>query len=49
MPAVPRPNKQAQKIADKLLGKPANLTAKASPEQKKINALLVNEQLTRTR
>jgi hypothetical protein len=49
MPACPRPDSKAKKIAYKLLGKPANLAVKPTAEQRKINALLISEQLTRTR
>lgn len=49
MACAPRPNKQAQKIAYKLLGKPANLAFKPTSEQRRINTLLIQEQLTRTR
>lgn len=49
MPAAPRPSGKAPKIAFKILGKPANLATKPTPEQVRINKLLVDEQLTRTR
>jgi hypothetical protein len=49
MPCAPRPDNKAKKIAYKILGKPANLAYKPTAEQKRINMLLVQEQLTRTR
>lgn len=49
MPAAPIQDGKAKKIAYKLLGKPANLAFKPTEQQKKINSLLVFEQLTRTR
>ncbi len=38
MPYMPRPDKKAERIAWKVLGKPENLAAKETPRQKKINA-----------
>jgi hypothetical protein len=49
MPCAPRAQGKAPKIAFKILGKPANLANKPTPEQERINKLLVDEQLTRTR
>jgi hypothetical protein len=49
MPSMPRPDVKAKKIAYKLLGKPANLAFKPTSEQRRINTLLIQEQLTRTR
>lgn len=49
MPAAPRPVKAAEKIAYKLLGKPANLSEKPDAKQRRIMMLLIQEQLTRTR
>lgn len=49
MAVMPRPNGVAKKIAYRLLGKPANIAFKPSKEQQRINMLLIQEQLTRTR
>jgi hypothetical protein len=40
MPYMPRPDKKAEKIAWKNLGKPENLAVKPSEREKKINAKL---------
>ena len=49
MAAAPRPDGRAKAIAYKILGKPANIAFKPSEQWRKVNALLVAEQLTRTR
>ncbi len=40
MPYMPRPDKKAEKIAWKVLGKPENLATKETPRQRMINAKL---------
>lgn len=43
MPIMIRPNKKATKIAFKILGVPANLAYKRSPEERKIDKKLLFE------
>ena len=49
MPAAPRPNKKATKIAWAILGKPANMQFKPSEKEKYIDRRLLFEETTRVR
>lgn len=40
MPSMIRPRGKAKKIAYKILGRPANMTSKETPKQKKVDRLL---------
>jgi hypothetical protein len=44
MPAIPRWNKKAEKIAYAIMGKPDNSIDDASPKQKKIKKSLIYEE-----
>ena len=47
MPSMPRFDTKATKIAYKILGVPANIKAKRTPKQEKINKQLVFQETTR--
>lgn len=49
MPAAPRSNKKATKIAWSILGKPANMQFKPSEKEKEIDRRLLFEETTRVR
>jgi len=49
MPAIPRISGKATKIAYKILGVPANMKFKRTPEQKRINQRLLFEETVRVR
>ena len=49
MPAMPRQNKKATKIAYRILGKPANLKAKTNEKEKSVKARLIFEETMRVR
>lgn len=49
MPAAPRWNKKATKIAWDILGKPANMQFKPSKEERRIDRRLLFEETTRVR
>lgn len=49
MPCMPRIPGKATKIAFKILGVPANLQSKRTPEQQRINQRLVFEETVRVR
>ncbi len=49
MPAMPRPDNKARKIAYKILGKPSNIAFKRNKIQAKINARLTYEDTYRVR
>jgi len=49
MPAAPRSNKKATKIAFKILGIPANIAFRRNKKQKAVNKRLVFEETIRVR
>lgn len=49
MPAMRRINKKAEKIAFKIMGKPANIAFKRDKEQQRINKRLIFEETVRAR
>jgi hypothetical protein len=49
MPVAPRAKGKAQKIAFKILGKPANLSFKRSPQQEYVNELLISQESSRVK
>lgn len=49
MPAMPRMKDKATKIAYKILGVPANIAARKTPEQKEIDRRLSREDTWRAR
>lgn len=49
MPAMPRPNTKATKIAFKILGRPANLNSEQPPYLKKVNKKLLFDETIRVR
>jgi len=49
MPGMLRPKGKARRIAYKILGVPANLQSKRTPEEKKINRRLIYEETWRSR
>lgn len=49
MPAMPRPQTKAKKIAYKILGIPQNIAFKRSPEQKYVNKRLMFEETARVK
>jgi len=49
MPAAPRQNYKAIKIAFKIIGKPANFNYKQPPEMEKVNKKLLFDETIRVR
>lgn len=49
MPAMPRPNNKARKIAYKILGIPQNMVVKMTPEKKRATKRLIFEETARVR
>lgn len=49
MPAFPRFNKLATKIAYSVLGKPANISFKRSAEQERVNKQLLSQESSRVK
>lgn len=47
MPAAPRQNKKGTKIAFAILGTPANLKFKRSPQQEWVNKMLLSQESSR--
>jgi hypothetical protein len=49
MPAMPRSNKRATKVAFKILGTPANLEFKRSKQQEYVNKMLISQETSRVK
>jgi len=49
MPAMPRPNNKARKIAYKIMGIPQNMVVVTTPEKRRANKQIIFEETARVR